>query len=149
MPLEPSQTQIDALRDLERATQFQDAAMVEDALAHAFNAGLHVKMSSLLITLAEARWHTRHDDVVSALQRLRSPEAVDALERVALTAHTYLDYDEFSGLARKCTWALADIGTPAAYQALERLARSPNPSIAGYATKRIARWHDERHRKPA
>jgi hypothetical protein len=123
--------------------------MVEDALVQAFAAGLHTQMSSLLIALAEALWHTRHEDVVLALQWLRSPEAVDALERVASATYAYLDYDEFYGLARKCTWALADIGTPTAYQALERLARSSNPIIAGYATKRITHWQDERHRKLA
>jgi hypothetical protein len=148
MPTSPSQLQIDAITQLEDALRFQDAAQVERALIQAFTAGLHVQMAPLLVVLAEAPWHMRHEDAVSAIQQLRTSEAVDALERVAQTHHAYLDYDDGDGLARKCTWALADIGTPAAYHALVRLARSTNSNLARYATNRITRWDDEGHRKP-
>ena len=37
-------------------------------------------------------------------------ESVDALARAALVKHDDLAYDE-SARARKCVWALADIGT--------------------------------------
>jgi hypothetical protein len=144
----PSQSQIDVIAHLEAAIRFQDGAQVEQALIQAFAAGLHAQMSPLLIVLAEAPWHMHHEALVSAIQQLRIPEAVEALEHVAHATYAYLGYDESYGLARKCTWALADIGTPAAYQALVRLARSANPSIASYATKRITNWQDERHRKP-
>jgi hypothetical protein len=57
---------------------------------------------------------------------------VDALERTAHAVHDYLAYDDGFALTRKCTWALADIGTPEAQQALTRLA-CDNSNIASYA----------------
>lgn len=92
-------------------------------------------------------WHTRHEDLASGLQKMRVPETVDALFAAATAQHPYLDYDEFFGLARKCTWALADIGTPLARQRLAELAANPNPTIAEYAQKRLDRWEAEAHRK--
>jgi len=78
---------------------------------------------------------------------LRSPAAVDALERTAHAVHGYLAYDDGFALARKCTWALADIGTPEAQQALVRLAACDNSIIASYAQKRLTNWQNEFHRK--
>jgi hypothetical protein len=97
--------------------------------------------------LADAPWHFSHEDVVHALQRLRSPEAVGLLERTAFSVHKYQDYDETFGLARKCTWAPADIGTPEARLALARLANCNNSFIAVYAKKRLDQWERELHRK--
>jgi hypothetical protein len=105
-------------------------------------------MCADLTNLAEASWHTRHEDIVQSIQRLRCPEAVPALERTAHALYEYLNYDEFFGLARKCTWALADIGTREAYAALERLAKSSNSQIARHAKKRLEHWRDELVRKP-
>jgi hypothetical protein len=56
-------------------------------------------------------WRPRHEDVATALQKLRNPVAVDALYTAAIARHDYLAYDELFGLARKCAWALADIGS--------------------------------------
>jgi len=44
-------------------------------------------------------------------------------------------------LARKCTWALADIGTPSARSLLETLATNDNEIIAHYAQKRLEQWN--------
>ena len=61
--------------------------------------------------------------------------------------HDYLDHDECFGLARKCTWALADIGTPEARAGLDRLALSPHGMIAEFAQKRLDQWEKELQRK--
>ena len=97
--------------------------------------------------LTEAPWHTRHEDVVRAIQDLQCELAVPALERTAHATYDYLAYDEFLGLARKCIWALADIGTTDAYQALQRLSQSANSQIAAYAQRRLSHWKDELARK--
>jgi len=99
------------------------------------------------IYLADASWHSRHEDVALALQKLRNPASIEALERLALAQHEYLEYDEFFGLGRKCTWALADIGTPQAREALERLVSSENQIISAFAAKRLENWQHELHRK--
>ncbi len=88
-----------------------------------------------------------HEDIVRELQRLRPAGAEEALYRAAHDRHPYLEYDEFRGLARKSTWALADIGTPDARACLERLAAEPDPLVAGYAQKRLDNWESESHRK--
>lgn len=142
----PTEAQIEIGKHLESAIRARNPELVESALSAAFP-GLHPIHAPALILLAEDPWHQRHEDVVLALQDLRSPEAVDALERTTFSVHQHLAYDENSGLARKCTWALADIGTPEAREALVRIANCKNPTIAGYAKKRLDNWQKELPRK--
>ena len=125
--------------------QVQDLAL--DGMTLAYRAGLHPIHVPLLISLANAPWHSSHEDVVMALQQLRNPAAVAILEKVTFSIHKYLDYDENFGLARKCTWALADIGSPEAHQALTRIAGCKNAMIAAYAKKRLDNWEQELDRK--
>jgi hypothetical protein len=133
----PPADQIAIVSRLHAAIEARDGDAVELALMSALEIGLHPNMCGALVALSEAGWHTRHEDVVRAIRALRCESAVRALERTAHATHAYLDYDGFFALARKCTWALADIGTPDAYQALERLSNSSNPLIAQYAQKRL------------
>jgi hypothetical protein len=60
---------------------------------------------------------------------------VDSLQLVSAGGEV-----EELALVRKCTWALADIGTPEAKARLQDLAKSLNAQIAGYAQKRLDRW---------
>jgi hypothetical protein len=151
----PTAAQIEAVARLEAAINVKDADGVEAALADAYGAGVHLGpgaelqagMCSLLISLLNAPWHIRHEDVALSIQSLRCTEAVPALEEAAHAVYEYLSYDDFFGLARKCTRALADIGTPEARAALERLSNSSNAVIAGYAARRLARWERELDRK--
>jgi hypothetical protein len=100
-----------------------------------------------MVHLLALPWHHRHEDVIRWLQQARDPRAVEALFEASHVEHGYLAYDEEYGLARKCTWALADIGTREALSKLQNLALSGNPMIAGYAQKRLDRWDAEAHRK--
>ena len=146
MQKEPTNAQIDAAKRLELALSTHNAGLVESAVNQASSV-LHPIHVPALILLAEAPWHQRHEDVVHALQLLRSPVAVGALERAAFSTHEYLAYDHNYALARKCTWALADIGTPEAQQALARIANCDDLTIAGYAKKRLDNWKEELPRK--
>lgn len=145
--LPPSEAQKDAANRLDSAMQTQDADQVREGVTRAYAAGLHPIHSALLISLADASWHFCHEDAVFGLQQLKDPAAVAILEKTAFSVHEYLNYDENFGLARKCTWALADIGTPDAHRALTRLAGCDNAVIAGYAKKRLDNWQAESHRK--
>ena len=145
MPL--SQQQTLSQQNLEAAALSKNAEALELALYDVFSAGLHEQHAHVLIALAGAPWHTRHEDVALALQELRVPESVTALECLALSQHAYLEYDEFFGLARKCTWAIADVGTSQAKEALARLGSCENPHVAAFATKRLENWQHELHRK--
>jgi len=143
----PTAAQIRVRDALETAIRNRDSDLVETSLQDVFAGELHPIYAPALIALADADWHLRQEDVVGALQRLRSPDAVVALERCTFSVHEHLAYDEFFGPARKCTWALADIGTPDAREALTRISNSDNPIIAGYAKKRLDNWGNELNRK--
>jgi hypothetical protein len=143
----PSPEQQEAHRLIGSSIQEQDGTALEAALMRAFGAGLHPSMTSVLNLLCVATWHARHEDVVRALQKIGDASSVEPLEKAAHAVHEYLDYDEFFGLARKCTWALADIGGTEARNALERLATSKNEQLAKYAHKRLHHWTQEAARK--
>jgi hypothetical protein len=134
-----------ALRD---ALASQDADTVECALLLAFHFDLMtVDLAPLLAALLVLPWHRKHEDIARALQQLRTPATADALAQAALMKHDYLAYDDSRALARKCTWALADIGSPQARVHLENLARVDDSKIAGYARKRLLNWDAELRRK--
>jgi hypothetical protein len=132
-----------------RAIAARDADAFEHAVADAFQAEVLDAVSDIFTEAILMPWHSRHEDLASALQRTKYPRAVEALFQAAHSRHDYLDYDEFFGFARKCTWALADIGTPEAKERLRDLAQSGNATIAGYAQKRLDRWDAEIPRKGA
>lgn len=132
---------------LEDAARSQNADDIECALIVLSAAGIFPAAAPVLITILELPWHRKHEDAAHALQILKYPRAVDALYRAALANHDYLAYDEFGSLARKCTWALADIGTPEAFEKLQLLAKCGNSMIEGYAQKRIDAWQKETTRK--
>ena len=101
----------------------------------------------ILNVVLNVSWHCRHEDVVNALQDLKDPKSIDPLFQAATTEYEYLLFDEERSLARKCTWALADIGTPESKSKLELLSGSSNPYISKYATKRLQCLDNESHRK--
>jgi hypothetical protein len=141
------QTMSSHLRELNNAIEAKDAKRIELALNECFKSGLSQEYVPALIELLGKSWHSRHEDVVRALQQLKDPRAVDALYEEAFSTYEYLDYDENYGLARKCTWALADIGTPEAKAKLQALAKTNNTMLASYAQKRLDRWEEEKRRK--
>lgn len=132
---------------LDNALQLRDADEVERAIEDAYKSGLSVELVLPLLALLPETFHSRHEDIVGALQQLQDPRAVDAIYEAALVQHDYLDYDENFGLARKCSWALADIGTTRARFRLQMLAQNSNLLIAAYAQKRLDNWNRELDRK--
>jgi hypothetical protein len=100
-----------------------------------------------LITVLSSPHHYLHEDIALELQHRRDPRAVDALAAAALLKFDYLAFNNSYAFARKCTWALADIGTTAAREKLRALAQNSDEEIAGYAQKRLDNWDDELSRK--
>tara|TARA_R110002096_G_scaffold345404_1_gene538849 strand:+ start:144 stop:536 length:393 start_codon:yes stop_codon:yes gene_type:complete len=125
----------------------EDGDAFELALNSAFQDRCLPAISDLLIAVLPMTWHSRHEDVVGALQDTRAADAVGALFDAAHARHSYLDYDDAFGLARKCTWALADIGTDAAKEQLHALTRCGDSVVQGYAQERLDRWDQELDRK--
>ncbi|MDO9022820.1 MAG: hypothetical protein Q8S73_02130 [Deltaproteobacteria bacterium] len=132
---------------LRHALENLDAVDVECALLLANIGGLAEDDVPTLCEILLAPWHTRHEDVIGYLQRLRDPRSIDALARAAVVKHAYLHHDDSHALARKCTWALADIGTQEARSHLEMLSCNSDAELAAYAQKRLNAWEEERPRK--
>ena len=124
--------------------------MVEEAIySFSDSEGFSNKFSEIFCKLLQADWHYKHEDIAQILQGLKDPSTVDCLYRAAELQFDYLNYDDTFGFARKCTWALADIGTPEAKAKLQQSARSSNDFGAKYAQKRLDRWEQELSRKGA
>ncbi len=92
-----------------------------------------------LIVLASADWHVTHEDVVTALGRLRSPEAVDVLYAATQWVPEYLEFDEDRMLARKAIRALGSIPGEAAERALQRVVGSADDILRRRAEEQLER----------
>lgn len=133
---------------LREAMVAHDAVALDYALSLFFRfEPITVEVALILAELVVQPWHHSHQNIALALQDLRAAETADALAAAALMKPDYLDFDDSHAFARKCTWALADIGTPKARRHLESLSRCVDPEIASYAQRRLDYWHEELDRK--
>ena len=108
--------------------------------------GSELEVLDLGIALLDADWHHSHEELGQCMQWLRAPELVDALYRASLRIYPY-HYDGGNAIRRRFTWALADIGNQAAFDALIRVCSSPDRRIALFAFKRLRGWVREQPRK--
>lgn len=137
------------IHQLRAAIDKKDSTEVENALMLCSDKEVGAEYVGLLVELLLADWHMKHEDITLELQRLRSPLAVPALQLTATRKFTYLRYNDSQALARKCTWALADIGTNQAKAKLIELAASGDGGVSAYAQKRLDNWELELRRKGA
>jgi HEAT repeat protein len=139
---------LDYVDDLRLAIAHNDPVALEEALTSACaRASEDPRVVPILCELLSLDWHQEHEELASFLQQQRDARAVEALARAAGLKLGYLSYNNSYAFARKCVWALADIGTPDAKQRLVELAESDDPEIASYAKRRLERWGEELHRK--
>ena len=78
--------------ELLRALEARDADALEDAITSAWRAGLPSELAEHMAAALLLPWHERHEDLASALQRIRDPRTVDALFEAASARHAYLEY---------------------------------------------------------
>jgi hypothetical protein len=124
---------------LNDAVDRHDSMDLEMALIVCFTFGFTMDHLDMLVQLATADWHCKHEDVVSALARLQAPAAVDVLYHAAWWIPEYLDFDESRALAIKAVWALG--GTPGfeAEQALMRLVTAGDEIVREAAKTQLVR----------
>ncbi len=126
----------DITRELESALARRDATALGRLVSTAASLGWSVQWAPVFAKLLVERWHSLHEDLASALQDLREPSTIDALFAVAHDAAPYNDVDDGRALARKCVWALHDIG---ARDHLRRLAATAGDAeTRGHATNKLA-----------
>jgi|GEM_PF-3504471 len=97
------------------------------------------------IKLMEETWHKIHEELVSGFQRKKDPEMARHLYKWIIK-ETIPEFD-YKPVTRRCTWALADIGTDEAKYYLYKLTSFPNEYIQGFAHKRLKNWEREIRRK--
>jgi hypothetical protein len=137
----------EVIRLLNEAFVSRESDDVDHALGLMGEVGFRPSFLPMLIKLLDASWHKSHEALIVLFQEVKEPDTVDALYRAALVTHAYREYDDYGALIRRCTWALADIGTPEARNRLELLAASADELIAAFAQRRLDRWENELHRK--
>jgi len=123
-------------QELETALGDKDADSVECALTFGYLFSLPADCSNVLSRLLGERWHTRHEDIASALQILKCPASVDSLFEAALAEYSYIGSEYALGV--KCIHALCDIGTDNAREKLRILAQGENPVLAERAGRLLA-----------
>ncbi len=123
-------------RELERALAEHDPELLGELLATARTLGLARQWAPVFAKLLGERWHRDQEDLASALQDLREPATSDALFAVACDSAPFDATDDGRALARKCVWALHDIG---ARDHLARLAATAkDPETRGHAERKLA-----------
>ncbi len=76
--------------------------------------------------LAEAPWHTAHENAVSALAKLKDPSSVPLLSRVAVVEYPYKSWDKAFALNTKAIHGLWAIGNREAVLALGEISKHKN-----------------------
>jgi hypothetical protein len=98
-----------------------------------------VQHLQLLIELVPADWHQQHENIVTMLGGLRTPEAVGALQHAATWVPDYLEYDENRALATKAIWALGGTPGAGAERALAQLRESDDEVVREEAQAQLRR----------
>ena len=142
-PIKPGQCSETGRNMLARALEKQDAVGVEFGLHLGHRFGISDAYLDLLLELAEAPWHQRHEDVINALAKLKSPDSVETLFRTALSSFSYREYDESNSLGRKCVHTLAAIRTRSALARLGDLLASGEPNVESAARRQLERIERE------
>lgn len=99
----------------------------------------------LYIKLFDETWHTNHENIALYFQSARHPLSTDILYKTAL--RNDIEQFDYKPISRKCTWALADIGTEKAKQYLIQLTTCGDSVVEQFAKKRIDNWDNELGRK--
>lgn len=133
--------------NIRTALQSREPYEVEESLMPLYQLSEIGEFINDLIELLKADFHFKHEDIVRLFQYAKDPKTCQVLKETAFKNFGYLNYDDSFGLARKCTWALADIGTSEAKNFLKEISETANDVISKYAMKRLENWNNELHRK--
>ncbi len=123
------------LRDLTRGDVSYESVWAWCQLGTLF--GHSRRATPVLCSLLIRDDHEGHEDLADTLQDLRDPKSVECLFDRAQRRLPYLDYNDSSALARRCVWALHDIGTEEAVSKLEALAKDPREEVSNEAADRL------------
>jgi HEAT repeat protein len=133
----PSET----VRVLQQARAECSAEDVEIALALIFRYEPSADYVPLLCELLLADFHTRHEDIILALQHAAAPYSIPYLKEAVLLKPRleYLAYDDYGAYSKKCFWALRAIGTPEAIAVIREFTSSEDLVAREQALYRLSK----------
>jgi hypothetical protein len=125
-------------RLLREALEHADGVDVEMALIITSVFGVSDDHLAPLLVLAATEWHESHEDVVTALSRLKDPKSVDVLRNLVEWVPGYLDWDDSRALAVKAIHALGKIPGEPSERALASLLNSDSEIVRDRASRQLA-----------
>ena len=135
-PLEGEQARQAILAMLSEA---RDADTVELAMGLGSDVGFTEGFVDVLCRLAFADWHKCHEDVIWALDQLRTVKAIEAFVFSTRVRWPYLDFDDARALAVKAIWGLGNLGDTSADANLRLIADQADGVVRDNALKQLAR----------
>jgi hypothetical protein len=138
-PTKPEEASSVGLAMLRRALQERDPVGVEFGLYLGHRFGISPDYLDVLLSLASADWHERHEDVVDGLAKLKAPASASRLYEAALAEHPYRQYDEANTLGVKAVRALGSLQTQEAIVLLGRLLCGGNAALKSEALAQLRR----------
>jgi hypothetical protein len=134
------------LSKFNEAVEMRNEQQFSEILSH--DSELSKECVPLLCKELLSDWHELHEDIVFALQGLKDQRAVESIAKAIHIKFSHLiKWENYNEFARKCTWALADIGSVKAKGVLLELAQSNDGNISNFAQQRIENWEKELKRK--
>lgn len=95
----------------------------------------------LLIELLSRDGHESHEDIIFELGLFGDPSAIPAVAKAVETTFPYMArWNNVHEFQRKCSYALARIGTLESREALEHLTQHENPYLREYGRECLGRW---------
>lgn len=86
-------------------------------------------------------WHDSHEDIVFELGLIGDPCAIAPIEQAIVTPFKSLvEWGNVHAFQRKCTFALARIGTAESREALQRIAKLPDRQLQACAEEGLHKW---------
>lgn len=128
---------------LDEALLHVNSTEVEMALIVGFVFGFDTRHLESLIRLESASWHVKHEDVVTALDRIRDNRAIPALVHATKWIPDYLKFDENRALAVKAIWALGWLKSQEATDALVQLVSCTDPVLSKNASEQLQRHQQD------
>ena len=128
-----------AVKLLDDASKARNAEDLQGALVVGYAFGFGPEHIDILCSLIDDDWHYSHEDVVGALDMLRTPKAIDALFSATQWIPQSLEYDASRALAVKAIWALGNLQSREADIKLEALARADDVILRSTAAEQLER----------
>ena len=119
----------------------QNADDLQCALIVGHTFGFAAEQATILGHLIEVGtdWHFSHEDVVDALDELKTTDAVESLFRATQWIPKSLEYDDGRALAVKAIWALGNLPGKEAEAKLKALALSNDAILQKTAEEQLER----------